>query len=304
MAHDQSSNARLLEPHELAELGPPEAVRLPLELVDPNPLNPRRSLVEVDALADNIRQFGLLQPITVRRVNGRYELLGGHRRRAAFLALAQRFPHEVQWRTVPAVVRSADDDTARLMLISGQVHIQAWAPREQAALLEDLARTRTLPEVGALVHKSAVWVSHRLKVYNDSVLSGYVQTGRLSMAVADELRRVPDPVLRREMAERAVSEQWERERVRAEVRKLTMSRMVLQIGRLARDLLSALSLVQAQDLPTETATTLASVRRRILALGRAPVIPSIAEAQRVAGINPNAKPRQERKRRRTMPPPA
>src|SRR5205085_1319920 len=56
----------LLSDADLADLGPPEAVRLPLDLVDPNPRNPRAALAEVDALADNIRSLGLLQPVIVR----------------------------------------------------------------------------------------------------------------------------------------------------------------------------------------------------------------------------------------------
>jgi hypothetical protein len=57
----------LLDPHELAVAAPPEAIALPVDLIDPNPRNPRGKLVEIDALAENIKRFGLLQPITVRR---------------------------------------------------------------------------------------------------------------------------------------------------------------------------------------------------------------------------------------------
>src|SRR4051794_739948 len=67
-ALDVSESARrpkLLEPAELAEQGPPEAVRLPLDLIDPSPRNPRRDPREVDQLADSIQSFGLLQPVTV-----------------------------------------------------------------------------------------------------------------------------------------------------------------------------------------------------------------------------------------------
>lgn len=313
MVHPEYSSARLLDPGALAELGPPEAVRLPINLVDENPNNPRKALTEVAELAESIREFGLLQPITVRRhsVNSpsgvssahdvhdvRYELLGGHRRRAAFLLLAEAEPFNVAWRTIPAVIKTFDDSMAYLALLAGQLHSKSWQPREEAAALESLASTRTLPEVGALVHKSAVWVSHRLRVYNDSVLSAYVQTGRLSMSVADELRLVADASTRRELAERAVAEEWERGTARSEVRKLKASRMISQIGRLSRDLLEALALVQPAQLPPETTATLWKVRGRIVALGRgAPVLPTIAAAEQAAGVSSRpAKPQRGRRK--------
>lgn len=289
-----TDSPRLLEPHELAELGPPEAVRLPASLIDANPQNPRKLLAEVEALADNIREFGLLQPVTVRRQGERYELLGGHRRAAAFALLREREPFDPAWRTIPAVVKTANDDTAKLMLISGQAHSRPWQPREEAAILEDLATTRTLPEIGALLHKSPEWVGHRLKVYADAVLSGYVQTGRLSMAVADELRQVKNPAVRREMAEQAVAEEWERDRARGEVRRLKSSGMVRDIDRLATALLEALALVQPGQVPRATGETLLAVRRRIMALARSgPVMPSIAEAEQAAGVRPSSTRRRK-----------
>lgn len=291
------SRVPLLEPHELAELGPPEAVRLPLDLVDENPANPRRVLIEVEALADNIRALGLQQPVTVRRIGERYELLGGHRRRAAFLLLREAFPLEVEWRTIPAVVKTANDDTSYLMLISAQIHNRNWSTREEATALERLAETHNLRQVGALVHRGESWVSKRLRIYSDSVLSGFVQAGKIPPTVAHELLLVPDVGQRREFAERAASEDWGQTTARAEVRKLKASKMVAQIGRLAHDLLEALALVQPAQLPPETTATLWRVRGRIVALGRGgPVLPSIEQAEQVAGVRTQARPKRTRLR--------
>jgi ParB/RepB/Spo0J family partition protein len=88
---------------------PPPTWQIPLELVDPNPYQPRskidaRSLQE---LTDSIRDHGLLQPITVRRVpGGRYQLIAGHRRLEAFkrlLAEADGIAEAAErFRTIPA----------------------------------------------------------------------------------------------------------------------------------------------------------------------------------------------------------
>jgi ParB family chromosome partitioning protein len=301
--------AALLEPNELAEQGPPEAVRIPLDLVDTNPQNPRRDLRDVEALADNIRSFGLLQPVTVRRMGERYELLGGHRRRAAFLALRERYPHEVQWRTIPAVIRSADDDDrAFLMLLSSQLHNTNWRAREEASALERLVLGgRTLQQVGHELHRSEGWVSRRLRVYADDVLSGYVQTGRLPAATAEELLPVLDIGLRRELADRAAEESWTQDKARGEVRSLRPDRQITEVARRARELLDLLSVVDPARLPQGATKDLWTLQRRIVTIGKGgPTIPSIEQARQVAGVpeEPRRRPRRAQPKRRTMPAPA
>lgn len=287
--------AALLEPNELAEQGPPEAIRLPLDLVDANPHNPRRDLRDVEALTDNIRAFGLLQPVTVRRIGERYELLGGHRRRAAFLALRDHYPHEVQWRSIPAVIRSAaDDDRAFLMLLSSQLHNSNWRAREEASALERLVLGgRTLQQVGHELHRSEGWVSRRLRVYADDVLSGYVQTGRLPAATAEELLPVLDVGLRKELADRAVEESWSQDKARGEVRSLRIDRQLREVAKRARELLDLLSAVDPGRLPPNAAKDLWQLQRRIVTIGKGgPTIPSIEQAERAAHVDQRKTPRR------------
>ncbi|WP_047237771.1 ParB/RepB/Spo0J family partition protein [Chromobacterium subtsugae] len=82
-------------------------VRLDLDLIDPNPYQPRRSfpLPELNALASSIAETGLLQPVTVRKYEGRYQLIAGERRLRA---------HELLGKTSieAIVVPSADADLA------------------------------------------------------------------------------------------------------------------------------------------------------------------------------------------------
>ncbi len=67
-----------------------EIARIPIEAIRPNPYQPRRifSNEALEELSASIRQYGLLQPISVRKVeNGKYELIAGERRlRASKLA--------------------------------------------------------------------------------------------------------------------------------------------------------------------------------------------------------------------------
>lgn len=63
--------------------------KINLDLIDPNPYQPRKdfSEEELQELASTIQEQGLIQPITVRKFNGRYQIVSGERRtRAAKLA--------------------------------------------------------------------------------------------------------------------------------------------------------------------------------------------------------------------------
>lgn len=295
---------RLLEPGAHAEQapGPPEAVRLPVELIDGSPANPRTALLEIPELAASIREFGLLQPVAVRRRGERYELIAGHRRFAAISLLRDQEPLEPQWRTIPAVVKSeSDDDRAQLMLISAQVHSKAWAPQEEAAILEDLARTMTFPQIGAVIHMSPSWISHRLKVYGDAVLSAYVQTGRLTVVVANELRFAKDPEVRRDLAEQAVAHQWSKTEARAAISRLELDKQLREIGRRTLELIDLLSVIEPSRIPVVAFRDLQVLRGRIeklseTARGGGPVFPSLEAAEKKARVNP-AKPAKSRRTR-------
>ena len=66
-----------------------KVVEINLDLIDPNPFQPRKffSEDELSELANTIKTHGLLQPISVRNVNGRYQIISGERRtRASKLA--------------------------------------------------------------------------------------------------------------------------------------------------------------------------------------------------------------------------
>jgi ParB family chromosome partitioning protein len=295
----QPPNGRgLLDPHELAQAAAPEAIPLPVELLDANPRNPRGKLPEVDALAASIKQFGLLQPIFARRVGERYEILGGHRRYAAFRLLAEQEPLEAKWRTIPVRVLAFDDERAYLALIVGQVHTAQWKPREEAAALEELyLRLGTLEKVGQAISRSYPLVSKRLRVYSDSVLSGFVQSGQLSRGVAEEFLILRDLDTRRDFAERAVRENWSQDQARGRVRALRQDLERADVGRLARELHDRLDRLGEGTVSVDAFTELWSLSERIGALWQAAQgkparrrMPSIEEAQRAAGVRTQERP--------------
>lgn len=104
-----------------------KVVRIPLDLIDPNPMQPRKRFSErqITELAASIAANGLLQPIVVRRLpQGRYELVAGHRRLLAFRQLGKP--------GIPAIVESMDDRASAVMAVVENLQRQDLGCFEEA----------------------------------------------------------------------------------------------------------------------------------------------------------------------------
>ena len=78
-----------------------EHTKLSLDLIDPNPYQPRKTFPQaaLEELAASIAESGLLQPISVRQVGGRYQIIAGERRFRAHKILAK---HSIEAIIIPA----------------------------------------------------------------------------------------------------------------------------------------------------------------------------------------------------------
>jgi ParB family chromosome partitioning protein len=88
---------------EAGSLDASQLIQVPVDQIDPNPFQPRRyfSPEDITALADSLRQHGVLQPILVREAGPRYQLIAGERRLRASI--------EAQLHDIPARVLDLDD---------------------------------------------------------------------------------------------------------------------------------------------------------------------------------------------------
>src|SRR5690349_4802052 len=184
----------------------PELRELPVELISPNPSQPRRHFDEASlvALADSLRERGVLQPVLVRPLpGGSYELIAGERRwRAAQLAGME---------TVPALVRPHDDAASLELALIENMAREDLNPVEEARacalLVDELGLTRE--EIGRRVGRSRVAVSNLLRLLDlpDEVLELLVE-GRLSEGHGRALLMAPDHGDRRRLGRAAADEGW------------------------------------------------------------------------------------------------
>src|SRR4051794_32678812 len=153
--------AALLTPSTGGGSGDRDLRQLPVDLIRPNPRQPRREFDEAAllALAGSLGERGVLQPVLVRpSTGGTYELIAGERRwRAAQLA---------ELETIPALVRLHDDaESLELGLIENMAR-EDLNPIEEARacalLVEELGLTRE--EIGRRVGRSRVAVSNLLRL--------------------------------------------------------------------------------------------------------------------------------------------
>jgi ParB family chromosome partitioning protein len=179
---------------------------LPVELIVPNPKQPRRAFDDtaLDALAGSLRERGMLQPVLVRPIaGGTYELVAGERRwRAAQLAGLE---------TIPALVRQRDDAEALEAALIENMAREDLNPVDEAracaALVEELGLTRET--VGLRVGRSRVAVSNLLRLLDlpDEVLA-LLERGELSEGHGRALLLASDHSDRRRLARAAVADGW------------------------------------------------------------------------------------------------
>jgi len=187
----------------------PESVEadlaIPIDAIDPNPLQPRRVFQSdrLSELAQSIRTNGIIQPLVVRRMGNRYQLVAGERRwRAAKLAeLAQ----------VPAVVRDIPDDHLFEITLIENIQREDLNPIETAAALARMgAELKLSPdEIGRRTGKDRTTIINFTRLLQlPSDLQQLIADRRLSAGHGRCLLSLPSVEHQREVAEKAVTNAW------------------------------------------------------------------------------------------------
>jgi ParB family chromosome partitioning protein len=209
----------LFAPRAAAGSGGTELREVAVELISPNPRQPRRAFDEdaLVALADSLKERGLLQPVLLRPLaGGTYELVAGERRwRAAQMAGFER---------IPALVRPQEDDESLELALIENMAREDLNPIEEAracaVLVDDLGLTRE--EVGRRVGRSRVAVSNLMRLLDlpDEVLDMLV-AGELTEGHGRALLTAPDHADRRRLARTAALEGWTVRTTEARARETT-----------------------------------------------------------------------------------
>lgn len=164
-------------------------VKLPIAHVRRNPHQPRTVFDEsaLRALADSIRRYGILQPISVRKTEEGYELIAGERRlRAAALAGE---------REIPCIVYAVDGETSAELAVMENLLREDLNMFETAAAMESLSRDygMTQEQIAVRLSVSQSYVANKLRLlrFGDEMQQKILAAG-LTERHARALLRLPE----------------------------------------------------------------------------------------------------------------
>ncbi|MET0253398.1 MAG: ParB/RepB/Spo0J family partition protein [Terrimicrobiaceae bacterium] len=176
-------NARVAAPAPREELG--ERIEsLPLDLITPSPLQPRQEFrnEHLQELVESIRERGIIQPLIVRKVGDKYELIAGERR--------WRAARELQLIEAPAIVRTASDREVLELALIENLQREDLNPIEEAGAYERLHRDfgLTQDEISKRVGKSRASVANAIRLLDlDPGAQALLKQGRISVGHAKVL---------------------------------------------------------------------------------------------------------------------
>lgn len=176
----------------------------------PGSLQPRKKFSEeaLSELMASIREHGMIQPLIVRKVGGKYELIAGERRFRACVLLRHK--------EAPAIVREATDREALEMALIENLQREDLNPIEEAEAFMRLSRDFNLrqEDIAIKVGKSRAAIANSMRLLElepslrDMLAHGTISSGHakaiLSLKDAEEQRLMGETIVRKRLSVRDV----------------------------------------------------------------------------------------------------
>ena len=137
-----------------------KVMEIPIENIVPNPYQPRKvfSQAALEELSNSIKVYGILQPITVRQKDDKYELIAGERRfRAAKLANLQ---------AVPAIINNMSDESSAVLALLENLQREDLNFIEEAMGYENLIKEHefTQQQLAEKLGKKQSTIANKLRI--------------------------------------------------------------------------------------------------------------------------------------------
>jgi len=198
-----------------------DVFRVPIDSIEPNPFQPRMSFDQaaIEELAASIRNLGLIQPITVRRlVDGKYQIISGERRYRACRLVGMT--------TIPAYVREANDQGMLEMAIVENVQRSDLDPIELAMsyqrLLDECQFTQE--QLAERLAKGRATVTNTLRLLRlPAKVQHDLKVGQISVGHAKAILGVEDVESQEKLCDLVVRDGLSVRQLEALVRKLLLT---------------------------------------------------------------------------------
>lgn len=186
-----------------AETGSEPEATIEISKIIRNPNQPRKNFDEtaLQELADSIKQNGVLQPILVRKIGGKYQIVAGERRyQASKLA---------ELKEIPAVVRDIDDKEVFQLALIENLQRSDLSPMEEAKGYRQLINSQGLTQEGLakILSKSRSAIANTLRLMDlPTVVQEMIEQGLLTAGHARAILAVPTEEGRVELAQKVVKD--------------------------------------------------------------------------------------------------
>jgi len=186
-----------------AEPAEGDIIHLNVYDIEDNPFQPRRvfSEAEIGSLAESLKEHDILQPILVREVDGRFQLISGERRlRAAIKA---------NWQTIPARIRTADDRLVSELAIVENLQRKDLNPIEKALSFRRYIDEHqcTQEELASRLKIDRSTIANLMRLLElPTKIKDALQAGMISAGHARTLLPLGDEQLQQEFCDRIISE--------------------------------------------------------------------------------------------------
>ena len=199
------------------------SLNIALDLIDPNPHQPRRMFQsdKLSELAQSIRANGIIQPLVVRKSGDRFQLVAGERRwRAAKIAGITE---------VPIVVRDVPDERLLEITLIENIQREDLNPVETATAFARMSTELSLSpdQIGMRTGKDRSTVVNFIRLLQLPVdIQQLIAERRLSAGHARCLLTLPDLEMQRTVAAKAVEQGWSVRQLEQATQKLVDGRRV------------------------------------------------------------------------------
>ncbi|MDR0930982.1 MAG: ParB/RepB/Spo0J family partition protein [Clostridiales bacterium] len=171
-------------------------------LIEPCKSQPRNTFAadEIQVLANSIKEYGIIQPLILRQIDDRYEIIAGERRwRAAQVA---------GLKNVPAIVRNEGNMRVMELALVENLHRVDLDPIDEALGIKALINLYglTQDEVSQKLGKSRSSITNSLRLLKlPQSVQELIQTGDISMGHAKVIMSVTNDDLQQQLAERVIA---------------------------------------------------------------------------------------------------
>ncbi|NLV77378.1 MAG: ParB/RepB/Spo0J family partition protein [Tissierellia bacterium] len=164
-------------------------INIEIDLIEPNQRQPRQEFEKksLEELKNSIIQYGIIQPIVVRKKENKYEIIAGERR--------WRAAKEAKLQEIPCIIKEVSDKDAMKLALIENIQREDLNPIEEAyafkGLLEDYNLTQE--ELGKAIGKSRSYIANSIRLLNlDDKILEYIAEGKLSSGHGRALLSIDD----------------------------------------------------------------------------------------------------------------